>query len=167
MVSREQAWLCASFGGSFIWGRRGVQVLERRGRYCVWTTTDIGGLARDFTRPLREKLKREYTPLRNIEDIGGAANQLLQMADREDQAAETHPKTQECGISRALSDEIRHGFLEMMKLMNAVFRPTGQRPQLPQGNLLVLLDISSGWRCEVRYRLPQATTTKGAWRLVE
>jgi len=45
------------------------------------------------------------------------------------QAAQTYRASQEVGVSQALRDEIRNGFIDMMKLLNDVLRPAESKPQ--------------------------------------
>uniref|UniRef100_A0A6P4ETW0 Uncharacterized protein LOC108044125 n=1 Tax=Drosophila rhopaloa TaxID=1041015 RepID=A0A6P4ETW0_DRORH len=118
------------------------------------------GLPRTPLGRLHQELRRELQmgtdPTQHLvlEQVNSEANQLPQIDGKDDrtqeafldnaaksavnvalaQAAETHRKAQESGVSQSLRDEIRGGFLEMMKLMNEVLRPAAQRPQLPQGN---------------------------------
>jgi len=45
------------------------------------------------------------------------------------QAARTYRASQELGVSQALREEIRNGFMDMMKLLNDVIRPAKSKPQ--------------------------------------
>jgi len=45
------------------------------------------------------------------------------------QAAQTYRASQELGVSQALREEIKNGFIDMMKLLNDVLRPAESKPQ--------------------------------------
>jgi len=45
------------------------------------------------------------------------------------QAAQTYRASQEVEVSQALREEIRNGFIDMMKLLNDVLRPAESKPQ--------------------------------------
>jgi len=45
------------------------------------------------------------------------------------QAAQTYRATQELGVSHALREEIKNGFMDMVKLLNDVLRPAESKPQ--------------------------------------
>jgi len=45
------------------------------------------------------------------------------------QAAQTYRASQELGVSQALREEIKNGFMDMMKLLNDVLRTAESKPQ--------------------------------------